>query len=271
MNDTFTEAKALGGLAAVPIGELHASPNNPREHLTDIDGLAISLRENGMIQPIVAQKIPGEDGYRILAGHRRYAAALRLGWAKVPVIIRRDMLPDQELLTMLVENGQRAGLDPIEEARALAKLKQQTGLNDAQVGAKVGYSQAKVSGRIALLALPVEEQEELRAGQRTIGAAVDAARRTSGRTNPGARGKTSPSHLGTRHPLATRAHNCCKAAGHKASSSKSVGGVACGECWEAVIRANEREQLHAQSHARGRCVLCDVPHDPDANPLAVVS
>lgn len=252
----------LGGLAAVPVGEIQPSPNNPRENLTGIDELAVSIRENGLIQPIILQRIPGQRKLQILAGHRRFAAVLRLGWPKIPAIIRRDMLPDEELLLMLVENGQRAGLDPIEEARALSRLKSQ-GLVDKEIGLKIGRSQNYVSGRLALLTLPVEEQEELRAGFGTITGAVIKARTDSGRVRPGAKGKKGPAHLATRHPLAVKVASRCRAKGHKRGQGSSVGGVGCGECWESVIRADEREQLNHQSNTRGRCVLCDTTHDPD--------
>lgn len=119
----MSPATALAGFARVPVADLHPSPNNPRETLRDIDELALSIREVGLVQPIIAQKIPGKPGFQIIAGHRRHAAVIRLGWDDVPTIVRRDMLPDAELLAMLVENGQRAGLDPIEEARALNRLK----------------------------------------------------------------------------------------------------------------------------------------------------
>lgn len=81
---------------------------------------------------------------------------------------------------MLVENGQRAGLDPIEEARALRRLKTQ-GSTDAEIARRIGRSQSYVSGRLALLALPAEEQEELRAGQAAITPMVAKARATSAR------------------------------------------------------------------------------------------
>ena len=266
----MSEATPLAGLAAIPLGEVHPSPNNPREHLTDIEGLAISIRENGLIQPLIVQKIPGEHGYQIVAGHRRYAAVNELGWAKVACVIRRDMLPDQELLAMLVENGQRAGLDPIEEARALKRLKVQAGLSDLELARKVGYSQAKVSGRLALLSLPAEEQEELRAKQRTIAEMVERGRVASGKTNTNARGKTSPQHLSINHPLGTKARARCTRLGHMktAASTKSVGGTACGECWESVIRADERDHLHTISAQQNRCTLCGVEHDPDATAVA---
>jgi ParB family chromosome partitioning protein len=107
---------AIEGLVELPIDQVHPSPNNPREHLTDIDGLADSIREAGLIQPLVVQPIDG--GYQVVAGHRRLAALQLLGRLNAECIVRRPLRSDEELLTMLIENGQRAGLDPIEEARA---------------------------------------------------------------------------------------------------------------------------------------------------------
>lgn len=255
--------RPLNGLLAVPVDQVHPSPNNPREHLTDIDDLARSISEVGLIQPIVVQKIPGQPGYQVVAGHRRRAAVLKLGWHKVPVLVRRDMLPDEELLAMLVENGQRSGLDPIEEARALNKLKQ-GGLTDTEIGRKIGRSNAHVWGRLQLLKLPVEEQEQLRAKTITIGAAIDKAKTDSGSTYRPRKGREkSAAYLSINHDLGTRARARCQRLGHKSKGAKSVGGVACGECWESVIRADERQTLHNQSEQRGRCVLCDVEHDPD--------
>jgi ParB family chromosome partitioning protein len=178
------------------------------------------------------------------------------------------MLPDTELLNMIIENGQRAGLDPIEEGRALAKLKAQTGLTDLEVARKVGMSQPRVSGRLALLALPIEDQEELRTGQVTLTAAIETARINSGKVRPAAKGKKSAAHFSVHHTLGSRAKARCARLGHKKGGSASVGGIACGECWESVIRADERDHLNKVSNDRGRCVLCDVTHDPDANPLS---
>ena len=258
--DTTT---ALQGLAAVPVGQVRPSPNNPRENLTGIDELAVSIRENGLIQPIIVQRIPGHTSLQIVAGHRRYAAIVKLGWTKVPVIIRRDMLPDEELLAMLVENGQRAGLDPIEEARALKRLKSQ-GMSDTEISRKIGRSTAHVWSRLQLLSLPVEEQEQVRAKTITIGAAVEKAKTDSGSTyRPRPGREKSPAHLSLNHTLGSKARARCQRLGHKSKGAKSVGGVACGECWESVIRADERKHLHDLSEDRGRCVLCDVEHDPD--------
>lgn len=237
---------ALTGLAAISLDDLHPSPNNPRERLDEIDEPAVSIREQGLIQPLVVQRIPGQDGYQIVAGHRRHAAVKRLDWSTVPCIIRRDMLPDEELLAMLVENGQRAGLDPIEEARALNRLAQ-AGNSPAEIARKVGRSPGYVNGRLMLLKLPAAEQEQVRAGHYTLTHAtglVRAGRQAERlRENPVARpvgrpkgAKTKP-YFGDAHPLATAARAACSCIGRP----KIVGGVACGPCWDAVIRADERQ------------------------------
>lgn len=246
----------MNGLAALEIRQIKPSPNNPRERLQGIDELAFSsIREVGLIQPIVVQRLP-MGGFQILAGHRRFAAVRKLGWPKVPCLVRRDMLPDEELLTMLVENGQRADLDPIEEGRALSKLKA-GGLTDIEIGRKIGRSQSHVSGRLALLALPLEEQEELRHGLVGITAAVSKARADSGKVRQRRNPSKNPAYLGPIHPLADRAKARCQRVHAKAGRVKGVGGVACGECWESVIRADERVQPAQRLAETGRCPTCD--------------
>jgi ParB family chromosome partitioning protein len=137
------------------------------------------------------------------------------------------------------------------------------GLSDQDIGRKVGRNQVYVSNRLVLLTLPIEEQEQLRVKAVTIGAATALARLTSGRTRPAAKGKKSPQYLSVHHDLAARARARCQRLAHKAKGGASVGGIACGECWESVIRADERAHLHDQSEQRGRCVLCETERGPD--------
>lgn len=113
-------------LIQAPITQVIPDPANPREDVGDVTELADSMEEIGLLQPIVARR----EGARmiVVAGHRRLAAAQQLGWRTVPVIIRREMLPDDVLAAMLIENGQRRDLDPIEEARALRRAFDVTGL-----------------------------------------------------------------------------------------------------------------------------------------------
>lgn len=238
--------RPLNGYTLVSITDLRPSPANPRERMTGIEDLAASIKSVGLIQPIIVQQIPGQHGYQIVAGHRRHLAVKSLGTDAVPCIVRRDLLPDEELLTMLVENGQRCGLDPIEEARALNRLAS-ANLPHADIARKVGRSPQWVKQRLSLLSLPLEEQEAVRAGHATLSHAMSMVRENRQQerfqANPVARpvgrpkgAKTKP-HFGDQHPLARTVRAVC---GHR--GSPKVGGVGCGPCWENVIRADASRQ-----------------------------
>lgn len=241
----MSEAQALHGLAAIPVEQIHHSPDNPRENLTGIEDLALSIRETGLIQPIVVQKVPGRDGYQIVAGHRRHAAVRKLGWAKVPALIRRDMFPDEELLAMIVENGQRADLDPIEEARAYQRLLQM-GLSQADVARRVGRHVNTIRARLALLQLSPAEQEEIRVGALTVAHALGraSAERQQERLRAGGRGRGRPKgvktkpYFGDTHTLAADVGARCDHRGRP-----KLGGIGCGQCWEASIRADVTRSL----------------------------
>lgn len=250
-----TEPRRLAGFMLVALEELHPAPDNPRENLTGLAELGASIREVGLIQPVIAQRL-ADGRLQILAGHRRHAAAALAGLTEVPVIVRKAMRSDEELLAMIAENAHRADLDPIEEARAFSKLKT-GGMTEKDIARKVGRAGNYVGDRLALLSLPVEEQEQVRARTTTLRAAIAKARVDSGRINLNAKGKKSAQYLDLNHNLGTRARARCQRLGHKSKGAASVGGIACGECWESVIRADEREDLNRKSNERGRCVLCD--------------
>jgi ParB family chromosome partitioning protein len=255
-------------LLRVRIEQVHPDPDNPRTDLGDVTELADSLRAVGMLQPIVVRRSAG--GYLIVAGHRRHAAARLVGWATLQVIVRRAMRPDDVLAAMLVENSHRKDLDPIEEARGLARLKAQLGVGDSVVARRVGRHQSHVSARLMLLSLPIEEQEELRRGEMTLTEARDRARLASGRIGPGV-GRSSIGHLAASHPLAHRAKaRCLQIAAvdptHTRGKGKGVGGIACGQCWEALIRSDERQHLHSHSARTGTCAICDTPMPVETTP-----
>lgn len=143
---------------------------------------------------------------------------------------------------MLVENGQRADLDPIEEARALQQL-DRAGITKAEIARRVGRHPNWVQQRLMLLTLPPSEQEEVRAGHYSLGHAINIVRAgreaQRQRTNPVARpvgrpkgAKTKP-YFGDTHPLAQTVRAACNHIG-----KPKVGGVGCGECWEHAIRAD---------------------------------
>jgi ParB/RepB/Spo0J family partition protein len=168
-------------LAAIelPAAALAPHPANPREELGDLDELAASISEIGVLEPLVVATVAAHlaggwpaaaDGatHVILAGHRRYAAALRAGRAVLPCVIRDDLAGDDALIVMLAENdpAKRHQLPVLGEARAFAELAAR-GWSQRQIAARMGCGQPHVSKRIALLRLPEEATAAIAAGKLT--------------------------------------------------------------------------------------------------------
>ena len=155
-DDTSEEAvvQDIRSLRHMPIDLIHASPNNPRKHFADadLDDLAKSIREKGLLQPIVVR--PRADGeYEIVAGERRWRASQRAGIHEVPVLIRE--LNDGEALEIaLIENIQRSDLNPLEEARAYGLLLEQFSYTQQQLADSVGKSRSHIANTLRLLTLP---------------------------------------------------------------------------------------------------------------------
>jgi ParB family chromosome partitioning protein len=139
------------------ISSIEPSPRNPRQKIYNIAELADSLREHGLLQPVVVRR--RADGYELIAGHRRFEAAKLLGWTEIATVVR-DETDDQAYILTLVENLQREDLSPKEEAAALEVLMRERGWSTRQVGEAVKRSHMYVSKRLrvfedATLAAPV--------------------------------------------------------------------------------------------------------------------
>ena len=155
------EASAIVGDSAVDRGErvnrvplerIVASPFQPRKHFNDerLDELMESIREQGVIQPLIVREVNGQ--LELIAGERRWRASQKIGAKEVPVIIRE--VTDAEALEMaLIENLQREDLDPIEEAEAYARLSREFGMKQEEIAKRVGKSRATVANAIRLLDL----------------------------------------------------------------------------------------------------------------------
>lgn len=235
-------------LRTVPVSAVIADPDNPREEINGVEDLADSIREVGLLQPLVVRQRAGQ--LIVVAGHRRLAAVVHLGWSDVDVVVTRDMRPDEILAAMLIENGQRRDLDPIEEARAFARLKKMQGITSYALGQRLGRGQAFIDSRLRLLDLSPEDQDKVRSGQMGTGHATQKARVLGGNVRRG--GGRIP-HLSVDHPLAGKARARCT---REHSLKKSlVGKTACGECWETVIRTDERHRL-AQAALGATCATC---------------
>jgi len=162
-------AEDTRALRQLPIEYLRASPNNPRKHFadSDLDDLAASIREKGLLQPIMVR--PRSDGtYEIVAGERRWRAAQKAGVHDVPVIIRE--LSDGEALEIaLIENVQRSDLNPLEEARAYTQLIERFTYTQQQLADAIGKSRSHIANTLRLLNLPESVRTQIELGHLTAG------------------------------------------------------------------------------------------------------
>jgi ParB family transcriptional regulator, chromosome partitioning protein len=170
-DDTTEEAviQDVRSLRHMPVDLIHASPNNPRKHFADqdLEDLARSIREKGLLQPIVVRSRGGGD-YEIVAGERRWRASQRAGVHEVPVIIRE--LSDGEALEIaLIENIQRSDLNPLEEARAYGLLLEQFSYTQQQLADSVGKSRSHIANTLRLLSLPESVRTLIEQGKLTAG------------------------------------------------------------------------------------------------------
>lgn len=144
-----TEARSAGNLQMLPIDLIKPDPNQPRKQFRNIDSLAKSIDEKGIIQPIIVS-VKNTDGfYMIIAGERRYRAALEANLKTLPCIIRQES--DANILILqLLENDQRENVSPLEESDALSKLIDQMKLSKAQIAKELGRDPSWVSIRLGL-------------------------------------------------------------------------------------------------------------------------
>jgi ParB family chromosome partitioning protein len=152
----------------LPLGSMVPNRAQPRTHFDEaaLAELAESLKQHGMVQPIVVRKVG--DQFEIIAGERRWRAARKAGLAMVPVVIKE--VPDDQLLEIaLVENIQRQELNPIEEATAYWQLGEHLRLTQEQVADRVGKSRPQVANTLRLLRLPAELKAEVAHGRLSTG------------------------------------------------------------------------------------------------------
>lgn len=178
---------APAGVRLVPIESLKPNKDQPRKIFTpgDLEELSVSIRERGVLQPILVRTDPREAGsWQIVAGERRWRAAQIARLAEVPVVIRE--MDDAEVFEVaIIENVQRADLHPLEEADAYRYLMERFERTQDQVAGVVGKSRSHVANTLRLLSLPEEAMWYLRHGKITAG----HARALIGAPDPGALAK----------------------------------------------------------------------------------
>lgn len=142
------------------IAKIFPNPYQPRMHIEPgaLIEIADSIREHGIIQPLIITKDESEEKYYLIAGERRFRAAQLAGLKKVPVVIK-DSSPQEMLELALIENIQRQDLNPLEEATAFKQLQDEFNLTQDIIAKKVGLSRVAVTNKIRLLGLPKEVKE----------------------------------------------------------------------------------------------------------------
>ena len=154
----------------LPVRMIRPNPLQPRKEFKpqDLADLESSLRTNGLLQPITVRPAPQGGGYELIAGERRFRAAQRLGWTEIPALVKD--VDDRLLLSLaLVENLQRADLNPIEEAEGYQQLIRDFSLTQQEVADVVGKDRSTVANTLRLLALPPSVRRLVWDGQLTIG------------------------------------------------------------------------------------------------------
>jgi len=174
IGDVDTEKQAIErarGQRRVPIEMLRPNPRNPRKNFAeeDLADLASSIREKGIVQPILARATPEDpERFEIIAGERRWRAAARAGLHEVPVVVHK--VDDREALEIaIIENVQRADLNALEEAEGYQRLIDEFDYSQAQLGEVIGKSRSHVANTLRLLKLPESVRGMISEGKLSAG------------------------------------------------------------------------------------------------------
>lgn len=160
-----------GGVTSLPIDLIRPNPDQPRKHFdqTELDELALSIGQRGVIQPILLRPHPTAEGdYEIVAGERRWRAARQAGLSSIPALIR-DLTALEVMEIALIENIQRSDLSVLEEARVYLAMSESFGRSAEEIAKVVGRSRSHVANTLRLLRLPEEILDHLNEGRLTAG------------------------------------------------------------------------------------------------------
>ena len=163
-------ATNASGLGNIPIEQIAPNPYQPRKTFNEasIEELARSVREHGIVQPLVVTRT-GENRYRLIAGERRFRAAQKAGLHTVPAVIKEALTEGDTLQIALIENIQREDLNPMEEAFAYHQLHEEFGLTQEEIAKRVGKERSTVANFLRLVKLPDSVKKLLASGQLSMG------------------------------------------------------------------------------------------------------
>ena len=160
-SDTITDSKHD---LEVNINDIIPSKDQPRKNLIGIDQLAESIKEHGVIQPIVVSETEGGK-YQIIVGERRWRAAKSVGMKKIPAVVKNSLSSKDRLVIGLIENLQREDLNPIEEGEAYKELMDKFDLSAGYLSKIFGKDRTTITNTIRLLSLPSEVKDDLQKGK----------------------------------------------------------------------------------------------------------
>lgn len=166
--DDTVDDENIEGLSRLDIDDIKPNENQPRKTFDPekIEDLANSIKEHGVIQPLVVRKV--ETGYEIVAGERRWRAARQAGLKEIPCIVR-ELSDEQNMLFAIIENMQREDLNPIEEAEGLERMITNFGMTQSEISKSVGKSRPYITNSLRLLKLPNEIKDMMVDGKLTTG------------------------------------------------------------------------------------------------------
>src|SRR3989449_6069855 len=171
LGPTREEAEREGSLVELAIADIRPTPSQPRQDADPaaLEELKASIRQAGLLQPVVVRPIPGGDGgYELIAGERRLRACQGLGWERIPAVKRE--VDDRTVLTLaLIENLQRDDLSPVDEARGYERLIAEFNLAQQDVADAVGRDRSTVANALRLLKLPAAVLTMLHDGRLSVG------------------------------------------------------------------------------------------------------
>ncbi len=165
------ERRREAGVVEAPVELIRRNPEQPRRTFpqAELDELADSIREHGVIQPILVRPLADSPGsWEIIAGERRWRAAQQAGLRQIPILVR-DLTPAEVMEVALIENLQRADLSALEEARAYRLMAERFGRGAEEIARVVGKSRSHVANTMRLLRLSADVQDHLEAGRLTAG------------------------------------------------------------------------------------------------------
>jgi len=170
LGPTREEAERDGSLVDLAVVDIRANPFQPRRDVypAALEELKASIRQAGLLQPVVVRPDPAGEGYQLIAGERRLRACQSLGWERIPAVKRE--VDDRTVLTLaLIENLQRDDLSPVDEARGYERLIAEFNLAQQDVADAVGRDRSTVANALRLLKLPAAVLAMLHGGQLSVG------------------------------------------------------------------------------------------------------